>query len=193
MRIINVNKMEQGENATITFGFYNLDQIFDEADPRPLPEKEISEIAEDTLVGYMDEYPPRKPLDLVIELPQKDLTTGAEKLIPDAIHHHFSRRLPVVEHDMRLFMRDGMFSGIITVINLIAAAIFIYLYTAEIITPTAPVVILGFILMISNWATFWHTIEMFLYDYRDLKRKIKIYRKISTIPILIRAGTREPG
>jgi hypothetical protein len=46
----------------------------------------------------------------------------------------------------------------------------------------------GFILMIANWVTFWATIELFIYDYRDQKRKIKIYHKISRIPITIRGS-----
>jgi hypothetical protein len=40
--------------------------------------------------------------------------------------------------------------------------------------------------MIANWVTFWATIELFIYDYRNLYRKIRIYRKISRIPITVR-------
>ena len=47
------------------------------------------------------------------------------------------------------------------------------------------VIILGF-LTILNWVTIWHTYEHFLYDYRNLARKRRIFRKIIKIPIIIR-------
>ena len=47
------------------------------------------------------------------------------------------------------------------------------------------VIILGF-LTIMNWATIWDTYEHFLYDYRNLARKRRIFRKITKIPVSIR-------
>jgi uncharacterized membrane protein len=48
------------------------------------------------------------------------------------------------------------------------------------------VIFLALLLVIANWVTFWATIELFIYDYRNLYRKIRIYRKISRIPVTVR-------
>jgi hypothetical protein len=37
-----------------------------------------------------------------------------------------------------------------------------------------------------NWATIWDTYEHFVFDYRNLARKRRIYRKITQIPVAIR-------
>ncbi len=41
-------------------------------------------------------------------------------------------------------------------------------------------------LTIMNWATIWDTYEHFVYDYRNLARKRRIFRKITKIPVEIR-------
>jgi hypothetical protein len=45
-------------------------------------------------------------------------------------------------------------------------------------------IIVGFI-TIMNWATIWDTYEHFVYEYRNLARKRRIFRKIIKIPISI--------
>ena len=48
-------------------------------------------------------------------------------------------------------------------------------------------IIVGF-LTIMNWATIWDTYEHFVYEYRNLARKRRIFRKIIKIPISIFQG-----
>jgi hypothetical protein len=191
MRIINVHKTERDRNVTITFGFSAPDQLFDDADPHPLPDKELTELAEDTFFGYVDEYHPKKPLEIVVEMPKNDLP-GMETLIPTAIQHHFSRRVTGLEHEMRLFKNEGTYSTIITIITAIIGMSFIVLYRTGNITETWYTFVIAFMLLIANWATMWHTIEMYLYDYRNLRRKIQLYRKIAGIPISVRMYSSEP-
>jgi hypothetical protein len=47
------------------------------------------------------------------------------------------------------------------------------------------VLILGF-LTILNWATIWDTYEHFVYEYRNLARKRRIYRKITKVPVTVK-------
>jgi hypothetical protein len=192
MRMIDVHSTQQDRKATITLRFFAPDQLFDDADPRPLPDKELTELAEDTFFGYVDEYHPKKPVELVVEIPKNDLP-GTETLIPSAIQHHFSRRIAGLEHEMRLFKSEGMYSTIITVFNALIMISYIYLYETGKITETWYFVVVAFVIMIANWATVWHTIEMYLYDYRNLRRKIQIYRKIAKMPVSVRMYSSEPG
>ncbi|HMZ31430.1 MAG TPA: hypothetical protein PLY13_02930, partial [Methanoregulaceae archaeon] len=76
MKKIVVKKEEQDKTVQITFRFKSLEQFFDEDDPNPLPDKELTEEAEDAISGHLDEYRVGKPARLVIELPGKDLADG---------------------------------------------------------------------------------------------------------------------
>jgi hypothetical protein len=69
MKKIVVKKEEPGGTVLFTFRFKALVQLFDEGDPTPLPEKELTEDTEDALAGHLDEYRVSRPASLVIELP----------------------------------------------------------------------------------------------------------------------------
>lgn len=45
--------------------------------------------------------------------------------------------------------------------------------------------LLGFLTILS-WVMIWHTYEHIVYDYRDLNRKRRIFRKLTTIPLAVR-------
>lgn len=178
---------------TLTFRFFALSQLFDDTDPRSLPEKELSELAEETISGYVDEYYLKEPMELVIELPEKELPDNAGALVPEAIKRHFSLIIPRLIHDMRLVKRQGMESAVIAVVNAIVALFFIYLYTTGLIIQAWYTVMIGFIIIIANWAAMWATYEIFFYDYRSLALKKRNYKKIIKSPVTIRSYTPETG
>jgi hypothetical protein len=202
VRIIDVKKSEQKGTVAINFGFKAKNQLFDETDPRPLPDTELTEEAEETIFSYADEFVPKKPLEIFIDLPKAGLPSDTVTLIPLAIQHHFVNRIPDLEHDLKLTRREGIYSLILMILTMTAGILFVILGLSTFFalqdifaeTGTIPpvtyfIIFIAFILLISNWVTFWATIELFIYDYRDLRRKIRIYKKITRIPIFV-SGTR---
>ena len=202
MRIIEVSrKMDKGTVA-LYFHFGSVKQLFDDADQRPLPVTELSESAEDALFSYADEYFASKPLAFEIGLPENELSSEKGELVAGAVQRHFFRRIPDLEHEQKLVRREGFYSLLLMIGTFAAAGIFISLsiatllgfssLTPETVTPQVILIILiGFILMIANWVTFWATIEIFIYDYRNLCRKIRIYKKISRSPVTVRGYAME--
>jgi hypothetical protein len=206
VRIIDVKKSEQKGTVTISFGFNARNQLFDETDPRPLPDTELTEEAEDTIFGYADEFVPKKPLEIFIDLPKGGLPSDTVSLIPLAIQRHFTRRVPDLEHDLKLTRREGIYSLILMILTMTAGILFVILglstffalqevfaETGSIPPATSFILFIAFILLISNWVTFWATIELFIYDYRTLRRKIHIYKKITRIPIFVKGYAHEPS
>jgi hypothetical protein len=206
MRIIDVDRTKQNGTQILHFYFRSRQQLFDDADQRPLPLTELSEFAEDTLFSYGDEYFVRKPLAFEIGLPENEISSGNGELVAGAVHRHFSQRIPDLEHELKLVRREGLYSLGLMIITAAAAAIFIVRVIAMVsgmpsLTPEdlppyfSALLFIGFIIIISNWVTFWATIETFIYDYRNLFRKIRIYKKISRVPITVRGYSPEqpPG
>jgi hypothetical protein len=187
MRKIVVKKEEQGGTVLFTFRFKALGQLFDEGDPTPLPDKELTEEAEDTLAGHLDEYRVSKPANLVIELPEKDIPDVSPSLISQGVQNHFRFRYDDVSHDMKIHLREGIYSIILLLVNIAILLVFVYFATKNEIPldAVATTLIIGFI-TIMNWVTVWHTYEHFMYDYRNLARKRWIFEKLTKIPVTIR-------
>lgn len=186
MGIIQV-KREQKENIHIlTFYFHSINQLLDDSDIRALPTKEITEYAEETIWTYVDEFGITKNVELIMELPEKDFTAEIKTHLIDTIRHHFSMKLPSIRHEMILIKREGYYSSIITIFMLLIAFIYLYCVNIGILSyEKLPGAIIGFILVIANWASMWRTYEFYFYDFRNLNRKKNIYKKISKIPISI--------
>jgi hypothetical protein len=187
MKEIVVKKEEEGGTVFVTFRFKTIGQFLDEGDPTHLPGKELTEEAEDALAGHLDEYRVSKPASLVIELPEKDLADTSSSLITEAVCHHFRFRQDDLTHDLKIARREGIYSLLLMLGNIALVLLFvIYVIVNEIpLESVAVVIILGF-LTIMNWATIWDTYEHFVYEYRNLARKRRIFQKVTKIPVTIR-------
>jgi hypothetical protein len=187
MKKIVVKKEEQGGTVLFTFRFKALGQLLDEGDPTPLPAKELTEEAEDAIAGHLDEYRVGRSASMVIELPDKDIPDVSPSLITEGIQNHFRFRYDDVTHEMKIHLREGIYSIILLLANVAILVLFVYFATKNEIPLDAVSItlILGFI-TIMNWVTVWHTYEHFMYDYRNLARKRWIFEKITKIPVTIK-------
>ena len=187
MREIVVGRTEENGEVTLSFRFKSLGQLIDPDDPSPLPATELTELAEETIAGFIDEYQVRKPVSLVIALPEGDIPPGGNTLIPETIRRHFAFHVQDVEHDRIISRREGIYSLIIATGNALIAVLFLYFVTSiEIPLESFPTVLIAGFVTILNWVTIWDTYEHFVYDYRDLWRKKRLYKKLSRIPIVVR-------
>jgi hypothetical protein len=187
MKKIIVSKEGKEGTVQFTFRFKALGQLLDEGDPTPLPGKELTEEAEDAIAGHLDEYRVRKSSSLIIEIPEKDLADTSSSLITGAVRHHFGFRHDDLTHDLKIARREGIYSLILMMGNIALLLLFVFYVTVnEISLESINVLIIVGFLTIMNWATIWDTYEHFVYDYRNLARKRRIYHKITKIPVTIR-------
>lgn len=186
MRDIVVSRKEEDGGVTLSFGFRSISQLIDPDDPSPLPDTELTETAEEIIAGYIDEYRVKKPVNMVITLPEADTPPGATTLIPEAIRRHFAFHIRDVEHDLVISRREGLYSLAIATGNALIAVLFVYIATStEIPLESFPIVLIAGFVTILNWVTIWDTYEHFVYDYRSLWRKKRLYEKLSRIPVSV--------
>ena len=187
MKKIVVKKEEQDGTVFITFRFKALGQLLDLEDPAPLPEKEMTEEAEEAIAGHLDEYRVGKPSSLVIELPEKDIAAVSPSLVSGAVHHHFGFRQEDVTHDMKIHLREGIYSLFLLLGNVGFLLLFMFYTTKnEISLDALNVAILFGFITILNWVTVWHTYEHFVFGYRNLARQRWIFQKLAKIPVTVR-------
>lgn len=187
MKEIVVTKEEERGTVQFTFRFKTLGQLLDEEVPASIPGKELTDEAEDALAGHIDEYRVSKSASLIIELPEQELSATSSSLITDAVRHHFGFRQDDLTHDMKISRREGMYSLILMLVNIFILLLFAAYVTVYELPLDSVIVVLVFgLIVILNWATIWDTYEHFVFDYRNLARKRKIFRKITTIPVTVR-------
>jgi hypothetical protein len=191
MREIAVKRSESDGTINLDLDFKALEQLLDPEDPSPLPEKELTELAEATIAGYVDEFTVKRPVELTVSLPQASVTGDVLARIPDTIRRHFAFRLNDLDHEKRLSLSEGEISIIIAAFNATVAILFVFYLNLDFEDPV--VLLLGGLITILNWVTVWHTYEYFMYEYRQLRRKQRIYRKIAGMTIQVRVRDADPG
>jgi hypothetical protein len=187
MKEIVVKKEEQGGTVFFTYRFKAMGQLLNEEVPPSVPSKELTEEAEDALAGHLDEYRVSKSASMVIELPEQELATTSPSLIAEAVRHHFVFRQNDLTHNLKISRREGVYSFSLMLANIFFLLLFAaYVVVNEIPVESALVVIVFAFLTILNWATIWDTYEHFVFDYRNLARQRRIFKKITEIPITVR-------
>ena len=110
MREIAVKRSESDGTVDLELKFKALDRLLDPEDPHPLPERELTELAEETIAGYVDEFIVKRPVVLTVSLPRDSVTPEVLALIPDTIRRHFAFRLNDLDHEKRLSLSEGEIS-----------------------------------------------------------------------------------
>ncbi|WFN34543.1 hypothetical protein L1S32_00020 [Methanogenium sp. S4BF] len=186
MREIRVDRKTEDDGVTLSFRFKSIKQLLDSDDPAPLPGTELTQIAEEFIAGYLDEYRLKLPVSLILSLNAADITPDESLLLPEAVRRHFSFRVQDLMHERRLSRREGLYSLGIAICNALIAILFLSIVTVyELSLESFSVLLPGAFITIMNWVTIWDTYEHFFYDFHDLLRRKKMYEKISRIPIAV--------
>jgi hypothetical protein len=183
MRVIRSTIKETGGVTHIGLWFKALDQLIDPDDPGVLSEKELTEEAEDRLYSLVNEIKVASPVQLVIHLPKVDESPGKMIDLPRAIRSHFAFRLTELEGEKKASWHEGQVSFFIAILNACLIITIGWLYADY--STSYPFLLLTGLVIILNWVTVWDTYEYFVYDWRHLWRKRRIYKKISRMDIQV--------
>jgi len=184
MKEIKITTTRSAEKVAIEMWFKMLDQLFDPSDPFPFPEKELTDMAEDTIFDQVVNLNLQKDVDLILHIPKGSVPPGSEDQVANAVKRHFSFRLDDLTREKKSSWREGQMSIQNVIITLAVSIGVIYSYY---LTPEAPFlvqVLIGFFIII-NWVTVWHTYEYFVYEYRKLWRKYRVYQKLTRVNVVI--------
>lgn len=184
MKEIKVSQTKTNGKTTIEMWFKSLDQLFDPSDPFSYPEKELTDQAENVIFGQFIDLIIRIDDDLIIYIPKTDALTGSEELMAQAVNRHFSFRLIDLAQDKKSSWREGKVSVLIALITATISIIVFYFFyfTTE---PSFLFSIFSGVFIIMNWVTIWDTYEYFVYDYRKLWRKYRVYKKLTNTHVTI--------
>lgn len=168
-----------------------INQLFNSMDPTPFNEKDLDQNAEEFIVSWVEEFPLEDSVKLMIHLDQWP-DYDPKSLIRDSIHHYFSYRAKLTQHELRRLLKQGRISLFIGLSFLITCMIVIKLFLSH-PKQTAWAIIIRESLTIAGWVAMWTPMQIFLYSWWPIRRKEKIFSKLSTIAVeLLHNDKNEP-
>lgn len=153
-----------------------LVQLFHFLDPTPFLHRNLDRSAEAYIENRAREFPPDSRLQITIHLEHAPATGNPTVLMTQAVHNHFDYRASLMRGELRQLLRQGRTSlciglAFVAVCLLIADAITqagdgdVHTSARECLT------IVGRVAM-------WRPVEIFLYDWWPLVRRIRIYKNL---------------
>lgn len=161
----------------------DINQLFNTMDPSPFYEKDLDDDAEQFLVGWAQEFPRGDPLILTIRLCQGPSSQIPDPKIEEAVQHYFSYRAGLIRMEFHRLMRDGRLSLIIGLVFLFAC-----LTSGSLLLQHGPPALERVAsegLTIFGWVAMWRPLEIYLYDWWPVRRRWKIYEKMSHVKVEI--------
>lgn len=168
----------------IELNLQTLNQLFNSMDPSPFHEKDLDRDADEFIVSWASEHPIEAPITLRVHLetwPGDDPT----EMITTAVRNHFENRGKLAELEFRRFARDARASLAIGLVFLALCLVTIRLLSGP-ATVWGGYVAEG--LTIAGWVAMWRPMQMYLYDWWPLRRRVRRFARLAEMPVEVVAG-----
>lgn len=163
----------------------SLLQFFNTFDPSPFHEKDIDADAEEYIVDAAREINARSPLKLIIYLPPKEAERENTDNIKEAIHTYFEYRTRAAQRELRLVFQQARLSLAIGLSFLTACIALSYILQPLFSNYAVSAEIVKEGLLISGWVAMWRPLQVLLYDWWPVRKKIDVMHKLSLIEVEI--------
>jgi hypothetical protein len=166
-------------------------QIFNSLDPSPFHEKDLDPDAEAYITEIVQDFPLAQPMKIIIHLPCRETEREEAATLEMAIRNHYNYLEASAARELRLKFRQGRVS--------LAIGIAFLLVMGVISTVISPYTHSGFAawvaggLLIVSWVAMWEPINIFLYLWWPIRRKRRIYEKISRMKVEVQHDDHEDG
>ena len=176
---------KEGDEYLVEIKLNEIRQLFNSFDPAPFREKDLESDAEVYIVDSVQELHLKTPIKLILHLPESACSDEAISSVPVAIHNYFSYRADITAKELRYTLHQGRLSlmiGLVFLFLCIAAQQFLASFDKTGLMWS--IVQEGF--LISGWVAMWRPIEVFLYEWWPIRRRRRIFEKLSNVPVELR-------
>ena len=178
------NSGTPGEAHRVELNLRDINQLFNTIDPSPFREKDLDRDAEEFIVSWTREFPLRDPVVLVIHLSELPAGKEAGPVIEQSVQNYFAYRAKLNHMEFRLLMKDGRHSLLVGGLFLAAC-----LTASQVLVGQASGTFLSVAresLTIAGWVAMWRPMEIFLYEWWPLRRRWRVYEKMSRMKVEVR-------
>jgi len=161
-------------------------QLFNSLDPSPFRERDLDPHTEEFVIGWARELPHSVPFSIVVELPSEEAAKPEAAGIGEAFANYFRLRATASERDLRELFRVGWRSLAIGLVVLVVC-----LVGSQVVAKMAGNAVVARVLeeslIIVGWVANWRPLEIYLYDWWPIRRRILLYRRIAAAPVQVRS------
>jgi hypothetical protein len=161
-------------------------QLFNSLDPSPFRERDLDPHTEEFVVGWARELPHGAPFTIAVELPPEEAAKPEAAGIGEAFANYFRLRALASERDLRELFRVGWRSLAIGL-----AVLVVCLVGSQIVAKMAGNAVVARVLeeslIIVGWVANWRPLEIYLYDWWPIRRRILLFRRIAAAPVTVRS------
>lgn len=161
-----------------------LRQLFNSIDPSPFGEKDLDPKAEEFVVGWAREVPRTAPLALLVYLDRPAGLQNETEALRDAVHQFFRGRSEVSRRRLHQLFRLGRWSLLVGILFLGVSLAVGSVVESALSGRLGKVLQEGF--LIGGWVAMWRPLEIFLYDWWPIRADIRLYDRLSVMPVEIR-------
>lgn len=159
-------------------------QLFNMMDPAPFRERDLDPTAEEYIVDWARETPPRVPLAIVVHLSRELATPAIRATLAAAVNGYFRDRAAATRRSLRRLFRDGRLSLVIG-LAFVAAAIFVSEVVAELFSKASYASIVTDSAVIGAWVALWRPMEIFFYDWWPIRREARLYDRLASADLFV--------
>jgi hypothetical protein len=158
------------KNQTIALPLRDLSDLLI-PDPSPLSQGAVTPEAETYIIKKAKELSAKKPIRLAIELPAPAGCAADDVDLKEAITTHFRNAAKMEAVDIRELFRNGCRALLMGLLVLSTCLVLAWLFTGKL--PERPIArLLQESLVILGWVSMWRPIEIFLYEWLPLVRRL---------------------
>jgi hypothetical protein len=157
-------------------------QLFNSMDPSPFNDKDLDHDAEEFIVSWAREYPPDAPLTLRVHLDEWSADDPTE-MIQEAVHNYFEYRAKLNRMEFKRLMEQARDSLGIGVLFMSACLLISKILLGD--NPSTWAGVARESLTIAGWVAMWRPMQIYLYDWWPLRRRGRIYLKLSKMPVQV--------
>ena len=158
-------------------------QLFNTMDPSPFHERQLDADAEEFILARAHERRLRDPVMLVVHLAPGRAGGEPAPRVEQAVRGHFLTRAQLSKLEFRRLMRDARTSLAIGASFLAGC-----LALSEVLANAAPHTIQRILsegLMIAGWVAMWRPMQIYLYEWWPVRRRIQIFRTLSRMTVQV--------
>lgn len=167
----------------------DLAQLFNSLDPSPFHEKDLDPAAREYLIARARDEPPDTGLRIVVEVEHTRSGEDTAAIVREALHNDFSYQADLRRRELVDLFRQGRIALTIGVLFL-----GVCLFAAQALEShtQGPTRILRESLVIVGWVAMWRPLEIFLYDWWPLARRIRLLMRLATCQVELRRLSLHP-
>jgi hypothetical protein len=178
-RVVRTAVEQDGEVHHIELNLRDIDQLFNTMDPSPFHEKDLDHDAEEFILSWAQEFNLHEPVELIIHFDRLPEERQARGSIASAVHNYFAYRARLNQLEFKRLMKQGRATLLVGLLFLGAClGLTEFLPRAFALADFARE---G--LTIAGWVAMWKPMEIYLYDWWPVRRRGKVFAKLSRMPV----------